>query len=45
MKDLAEKNNLNPVSAAHYFMVTATDQLMDEKPDKDGICDRTHSDE
>lgn len=41
VKDLAEKNNLKLVSAALYFMVTATDQLMDEKPDKDQICDRT----
>lgn len=45
IKDLSENNNLNPVSAALYFSVTATDQLMDTKPDKDGICDRVYSED
>lgn len=45
VKDLAEKNNLKLVSAALYFMVTATDQLMDENPGGDEICDRTNSEE
>lgn len=45
MKDLSEKNNLNYVPGAMYFMVTATDQLMDDEPDKGGICDRTYREE